>query len=559
VGRNWELAESLHLLKIKPQGIARRAEPQGIGVKRIGYLFSIIAVLFFASLSSANIIFHIDVSGPNDPGSGTSEDPFRRIQAGIDAASGGDTVLIQPGVYSGLGNYNLNPSGKAITICSIEPDNTDTVARTIIDPNREGRGFIIQSGEDANCVISGLTVRNAFVTVGNNGAGIYCYDSSPTIRSCVIRNSLAESGSGGGICFDYGNPIVINCIIADNVAGYYGGGISSRFALPTIAGCTIIGNTAGIEGGGVDSGMSDPNIFNCIIYDNNAIAGGGINCYYSGVTNAINCTIVANSAKYAGGAVFCWYESSVFLKNSILWANSALNGGQIGLEEEGSASVTYCNIQGGQATIFDPCGLLTWGQGNIDADPCFASFDPNGDPNLWDLHLKSSDGRWNHIFHKIDFNNNGIINLIDFAVLGGVWMEKGIFEEDLNNNGTVDRADLELFAEYYLANSYEDGWILDLLTSSCVDAGDPNSDWAGEPWPNGKRINMGFYGGTNQAGKSGNPADFDVNGEVNLTDFAVLAGKWMIQGGFIEDLNNNGVIDYADVSEFSENWLWQKD
>jgi hypothetical protein len=40
------------------------------------------------------------------------------------------------------------------------------------------------------------------------------------------------------------------------------------------------------------------------------------------------------------------------------------------------------------------------------------------------------------------------------------------------------------------------------MTSPCIDAGDPNSDWTGEIWPHGERINMGTYGGTQQASMS---------------------------------------------------------
>ena len=522
-------------------------------------LYAVVFVLLWACISSSAQTIYVDVEGPHDPGSGTLEDPFRRIQVAIDAAADGDTVEIRPGVYTGPGNYDLDPNGKSITIRSSEPNNPCIVDRTIIDPNLAGRGFYIHSGEDINCVISGVTIRNGYTVVGYNGAGIYCYDSSPTMHNCVIRDGWAEGGSGGGICFDYGNPTVLNCIITGNAANYYGGGISCRFSAPTIIGCTISGNTAGLEGGGIDSGMGDPNILNCIIIDNNAPVGGGINCYYQGVANVINCTIVANSAEYAGGAVYCWYEGSAFLKNSILWANSAIDGTQLGLDTEGSASIAYCDVQGGQINIYDPCDKLFWGAGNIDIDPCFAAFDPNGDPNLWDLHLQSIDGRWNPAFYRTDLNNDEIINLVDFAILAGVWLQGGNMPEDLDNSGTVDLPDLELFAQYYLANSYEDGWLSDSSTSPCVDTGDPNSDWSTELWPNGKRINMGAYGGTHQASKNGNLADFDVNGTVDFVDFAALGGKWMTQGGFIEDLSCDGMIGYADVSMFAENWLWQRE
>ena len=41
-----------------------------------------------------------------------------------------------------------------------------------------------------------------------------------------------------------------------------------------------------------------------------------------------------------------------------------------------------------------------------------------------------------------------------------------------------------------------------LPDSPCIDAGDPNSDFTAEPLPHANRINMGAYGGTEQASKS---------------------------------------------------------
>jgi hypothetical protein len=128
-------------------------------------------------------------------------------------------------------------------------------------------------------------------------------------------------------------------------------------------------------------------------------------------------------------------------------------------------------------------------------------FDVGSDPNLWDFHLQSEYGRW-----------------------------------DTNSQS----------------------WVNDSNTSPCIDAGDPNSDWAGEPWPNGKRINMGAYGGTEQASKNGNPADFDIDGAVDFADFAEFSNKWFSQESCIEDLTNNGVVDFADLGMFVDNWLWER-
>jgi hypothetical protein len=49
----------------------------------------------------------------------------------------------------------------------------------------------------------------------------------------------------------------------------------------------------------------------------------------------------------------------------------------------------------------------------------------------------------------------------------------------------------------------QDIWVVDKVTSPCIDAGDPNHDPGNEPMPDGGRINMGAYGGTTQASMSG--------------------------------------------------------
>jgi parallel beta-helix repeat protein len=50
-----------------------------------------------------------------------------------------------------------------------------------------------------------------------------------------------------------------------------------------------------------------------------------------------------------------------------------------------------------------------------------------------------------------------------------------------------------------------DVWVLDNVTSPCIDAGDPTANSSGEPVPNGGRLNMGAYGGTHYASMSESP------------------------------------------------------
>lgn len=442
--------------------------------KNIAFFIGVLLCLI-VTFAQAGQTFYVDAASPSNPGTGTSEDPFRRIQDAIDYAVSGDTVEIRSGVYTGSGNYNLDPAGKAITISSTNPEDAKVIANTVIDPNRAGRGFYFHNGEDANCIISGLTITNAHT--GGKGGGVFCYNSSPTIT---------------------------NCVITDNSAGTHGGAVFSQLSNISVAGCLITGNSAVLDGGGLECWSGNPVITNCIITNNRALYGngGGVDCYLSGNATVTNCSLVKNYAG-SGGALYC-LGSNVTFTNNIAWANDASQGSQIALEPyagiTSNLSITYSDVQGGSALVYDPCERLVWGEGNINIDPCFATFDPSGDPNLWDFHLQSTSGRW--------------------------------------NPGSSE-------------------WVIDANLSQCIDSGDSNSDWSAEPWPNGKRINMGAYGGTDQASKSGNIADFDVNGKVDFLDFAQLAGLWNENTAGIEDLNGDDKIDIYDLDVFCIEWLKQ--
>lgn len=234
---------------------------------------------------------------------------------------------------------------------------------------------------------------------------------------------------------------------------------------------------------------SNPTIDYCLIANNHAFSGGGIFCMDESEAQITNNTIVDNSAFIDGGAVYV-ESASPTITNNVIAYNSALDSGGI-LTWYGTPSIInntivhnrpnalylgptpwtwgpgssppvlnniiweneiyvspsvlsddydirYNNIQGG-------CEIEGYkyeeGDGNIDIDPCFA------DPNNRDYHLKSEAGRWEP------------------------------------NTET---------------------WVMDDVTSPCIDAGQPGTsiDFRQEPSPNGDIINMGAYGGTDQASKS---------------------------------------------------------
>jgi hypothetical protein len=123
------------------------------------------------------------------------------IQAGIDACSDGDEVVVADGIYTGPGNRDIVIGEMLITVRS----DSGNPAMCIIDCQSDGRGFIVVYAETAQATIEGFTIRNGLDM--EHGGAIYTVDSSPTFRNCVIENSIAEL-DGGDVNFDGTTNIV---------------------------------------------------------------------------------------------------------------------------------------------------------------------------------------------------------------------------------------------------------------------------------------------------------------------------------------------------------------
>jgi parallel beta-helix repeat protein len=275
------------------------------------------------------------------------------IQAGIDMAVDGDTVLVADGTYTGNGNRDIDFNGKAIVVMS---ENGPDV--TIIDC--EGsyldyhRGFYFHSGENESSVVQGFTIQNGYAYEDywpqNAGGGILCSSSSPTI----IDNTITENtvyGDGGGIsCWD-SSPIIRGNTITGNMCIDWGGGISCQTnSSPTITGNTITDNYGSSKGGGIlCTSNSSPSITGNTITGNYAFwDGSGISCLDSSPTITGN-TITANTVDYDGGGISCDDSSPIITGNTITGNMAQSRGGGIWCFSLSDPTITDNMISGNTA------------------------------------------------------------------------------------------------------------------------------------------------------------------------------------------------------------------
>jgi len=188
------------------------------------------------------------------------------IQDGINAASNGDTVLVGPGTFTGVGNYDIDFSGKAIAVVSqFGP------ASTTVDCQSNGRGFIFDSGETSSSVLQGLTITNAYSAV--QGGAIWVDNTSPEICNNVLFANHAV-GHGGGIGIKKGTPYVHNNTLVENSSDALGGGIALQSSAAPLIHQNIIAFSS---------------------------AGAGIACI-GGVNPTVSCNDIYGNA---GGDGFC--------------------------------------------------------------------------------------------------------------------------------------------------------------------------------------------------------------------------------------------------------------
>lgn len=241
------------------------------------------------------------------------------------------------------------------------------------------RHVVTAVGVGSSAALDGFTIRGGHAFGSNSpderscGGGLYIDGSDPIIRNCLIEGNAAGYYGGGVYCRGSGAPVFIDCVIADNWSSWRGGGLYKDWgSRVTMERCLVSGNSTIYDGGGIANHTEGELILsNCILSGNLCTGlesgrGGAIYCSFATVT-LNHCTLTGNFAT-RGASLACASSnepgiSHVRISNSILWDQ----GDSVWISDNSIVDIAYSNVKGG------------WiGQGNRDADARFV------DAGRWD-------------------------------------------------------------------------------------------------------------------------------------------------------------------------------
>jgi hypothetical protein len=297
------------------------------------------------------------------------------IQAAMDSASAGDTVLVLCGTY-----YEHDIEVKNGVYFTSETGTSDCVT---IDAQGLRR-FLRCMYFDAPTSIVGVRITGGDLSLSSGkGGGLYCYDSDPEITRCAfVDNSAYE---GGGVSIRQSSPVFTDCEFRDNLTFDFdaaGGGACVVDGSPAFVNCVFSNNGQNFCNGGGIAFVADSLTLEYCLFEGNEGHGGGIDLRGPGTASLKSCTFVGNYGLGGAGGINFDDSTSLSLERCI-----------IAFSEKGAAvdkNVVYeidittfcCDFYGNEGG--DWTGIVSGEvgiNGNISQNPLFCDSD-GGDYRL---------------------------------------------------------------------------------------------------------------------------------------------------------------------------------
>ena len=242
-----------------------------------------------------------------------SNQPFTTIQAGIDAAATGDTVLVDPGTY----NEHIDFKGKAITVTS-----SGGASVTSIDGgNKPGVATVLfVNAETSASVISGFTIRGGGNTIysGRSNGGIYVGEASPIIKGNIITANYCHN-----IDVEFGVATILNNEISGVLQDNQGSGTDESYC--TFGSAIFLGGV-----GNITNGQGNVVVGNTI---ENNLTGSAISMWAADYVLIMNNIIRENTSPDTGSAFTEANSVGTVIAQNLIYKNTSGCGGAIQFEE----------------------------------------------------------------------------------------------------------------------------------------------------------------------------------------------------------------------------------
>ena len=463
----------------------------------------------------SNAVLYVDAALGNDANNGwtSGAGALATVGEALRRAHRGTVIHLAAGTYDEeswplvVGTPNVRIEGEDRDTTILRGDETNAVLLVTAKRLFTLRGVTIEKGRTPGTILSagGATLRSV----------------TAVIDDCVVRKNVSVGSGwdlpyGGGLSVWNADVTVTNSVIAENVTQSaeqcLGSGLAALETALRLYNVTFASNTVPmasyLEGLGAALYVSGGSLeaADCLFNKNETYVHGYGADDASGAVwlDAVGSVAIASST-FVSNRVWNGFVQVTDVGNAVVWKNSS--GYIIGSEFLGNgggatATIGVVRVVSGSLGMTNVLMVGSYQDGIVAAGGTLIANNVTlADNGGWGLTNSAG---------TVTVRNSIAWGNTLGGIAGATSVQYTDSQEALAGTGNLNEDPLFVDAaggDYHLssmAGSWHGGaWLADSTNSPCIDAGDPaDPRWALEPQPNGLRLNMGAYGGTEQASLS---------------------------------------------------------